>query len=471
VTEIATETDSATTATNSETENASATETEQLNPADASISFAGSRAVGKGLLPFLLEAYGSSIDATTDITMGSDTETLVRYAGTDDTDQSSVYVSATRSGDATEALAKKEIVFGMTSRQINDDEVNRLTAAGLSDPRNSNYENTVAVDGIAIVTHPSNPLRELSMVDLSAIYRGQIDNWSQLGGADTPITVLAPEQGSDARRVFERVVFEGEDAGLAQQVSYTGEQSAAMAAAVEKDPLAIGYLGFAFSEGLNRLDLTNECGDVYSATTFALKSEEYPLGRRLYFYNRADNTNTEAQRFLEFVLSPRADSAITSSGFVNLAVERVPLDPSRYEALYEGRNVQSMAQLEDDLKEDLKFWDRFSTTVRFQPDSFMLGNKELGDIKRLVSALSDLPQGTQIAAVGITDDVAANDDNLRMSRLRTQTVADAINSLANDNGFKVKIDTRYFSKMSPSFCEINANGRATNQRVEIWIRN
>jgi len=244
-----------------------------------------------------------------------------------------------------------------------------------------------------------------------------------------------------------------------------------MAAAVIKDPLAIGYVSFAFSEALKRLDLTNECGITASATPFAIKSEEYPLGRRLYFYNRADNTPDDAKRFLDYVMSPQADDVIAKSGFVNFAVERAPLDPARYSSLYAGRSADSMEPLADQLITDLTQWERFSTTLRFRPGSFILDRNEVDDINRLVNTLSELPEGTQVAAVGITDNLGKFDDNLRLSRLRTQTVADAINSTVRDRKFKVQIDTRYFSQMLPTACNSgDANGSANNRRVEIWIR-
>ena len=273
----------------------------------------------------------------------------------------------------------------MTSRQLRDEEVSRLITAGSSDLRNSDNETVIAVDSLAVVTHPSNPVNQLSLAQLGAIYLGQIDNWSQVGGPDAPITVLSRDDGSSTRGVFERVVFDGEEPPLAERVTYPGGDNPEMAAWVKDDLFAIGYVGFAYADGLKQLDLTSECGIIYTATPFAVKTEEYPFGRRLYLYNRADNTPEEAKNFLDYVLSPDADDAIAQSNFVNFAVERVPLSPSRYDGLYEGLNVPSVAQLANQLKGDLRLWDRLSTTVRFRSGSFRLDKKELNDINRLVS--------------------------------------------------------------------------------------
>jgi len=369
-------------------------ETESVDPANARISFAGSDTVGIGLLPFLLEDYADSLDASAQTDILSETETFVRYVGPADQELSSIYVNATGSGDAADALETKAAIFGMTSRPLDNEEARRLIAAGSSDLRNSENETVIAVDSLAVITHPSNSVKALSLAEIGAIYLGKIDNWSQVGGANAPITVLSREDGSSTRGVFESAVFDGEQPTLAERVTYPGGDNPEISAAVKNDPLAIGYVGFAYSEGLNRLDLTSECGITSTATPFAVKTEEYPLGRRLYLYNRADNTPEEASRFLEYVLSPDADDAIASSNFVNFSIERNPLNPSRYDGLYEGLSEPSIAQLADQLKADLNLWDRFSTTVRFRSGSFRLDKKELNDIDRLVSTLSELPQGT-----------------------------------------------------------------------------
>jgi len=446
------------------------TKPEPLAPVDARFSFAGSDTIGLGLLPFLLEDYASKLNASVENKVISDSESLVNYTDSDDNESGSVYISATRSGDAISALETKATVFGMTSRQINNEEARRLSAAGSGDLRNSEHEHVIALDSLAVITHPSNPISGLSMVDLAAIYNGQIDSWSQVGGPDLPITVLSREDGSGTRSAFESIVFGGEKPVLADYIVYPGGDNAAIAAAVKKDPLAIGYVSFAFSDGLNRLNLTGECGITSEATSFAVKTEEYPLARRLYFYNREDNIPEEAKHFLEYVLSPDADEAITESDFVNFAIERKPVDPARYNGLYEGRNKQSMEQLSAQRIDDLNRWDRFSTTVRFRAGSFIMANKARSDIDRLVNTLSELPEGTQIAAVGFTDNVGRFEDNLRMSRLRAQSVADVLNSIARERRLKVKIDTRYFSELSPADCKANTSGHAINRRVEIWIR-
>ncbi len=470
VAEAETEPETPTGAVEAESEPVAVAQTQSSGPENARVSFAGSDTVGLGLLPFLLDDYADSINATAQTEVISDTETFVRYVGPNETELNSIYVNSTGSGDATDALETKAAVFGMMSRRIKDEEVSRMIAAGSRDLRNTDNETVIAVDSLAVITHPSNPVKELSLAELGAIYLGQIDNWSQVGGIDAPITVLSRDDGSSTRGVFENAVFDGGEPQLAERVTYPGGDNPEIAAWVKGDPLAIGYVGFAFSEGLNRLDLTSTCGIIHKATPFAVKTEEYPLGRRLYLYNRQDNTPAEATNFLDYILSPEADEAIAQSRFVNFAVERATLSPSRYDEQYEDLVVPSIALLANQLRDDLSSWDRLSTTVRFRSGSFRLGKKERNDIDRLVSALSELPAGTQIAAVGFADDIGPFDANLRLSQVRAQTVADAIKTVAVNSAIDVQVDTRAFSELSPSVCNTAGIGRAINRRVEIWIR-
>ena len=402
----------------------------------------------------------------------SDTETLTRYISPNGTEVSSIYINATGSGDAADALETKSSVFGMTSRPMRDAEAQRLIASGATDLRNSEYETVIAVDSLAVVTNPANPVRELSIEEIGAIYLGLIDNWSQVGGLDAPINVLSRDDGSSTRGVFENVVFDGQEPALAQRVNYPGGDNPEMANAVKADPFAIGYVGFAYSDGLTRLDLTSGCGITYSATSFAVKTEEYPLSRRLYLYNRPDNITPEATRFLNYVLSKDADDAIAQSNFVNFAVEKKAHGSKRTDSLYDGLDLQSPEQLRlaKQMKVDLSLWDRLSTTVRFNTGSSRLGKKELNDIERLVSSLSDMPANTRLMVVGFTDDVGSFELNTQLSDARSKTVADVIRAVASERAIAVQIDTRSFSELSPSVCNTDANGRAINRRVEIWVR-
>ncbi|WP_411891135.1 substrate-binding domain-containing protein [Yoonia sp. SDW83-1] len=442
----------------------------RVNPASARVRFAGSDTVGLGLLPYLMEDYADFLGATAQKTDLSETETYMRYVNASGVEVTSLFANSTGSGDAFDALEVRGAEFGMASRPAKDSEAARLIAAGAGEVRNTENETVIAVDSLAVITHPSNPVRDLSMGEIGAIYLGQITNWSQVGGPNAPITVLSREDGSSTRGVFEKAVFSGEEPPLAARVTYPGGDNPEMAAAVRNDPYAIGYVGFAYSEGLNRLDLTSECGITSTATSFAVKTEEYPLGRRLYLYNRPDNLPSDARRFLQYALSPEADDAIAQSSFVNFAVERTVQPRSRIDNLFRDLVDQSEFRLASQLRDDLRDWDRLSTTIRFPTGSSALGKKELNDIDRLIAYLEDLPNGTRVAIVGFADSVGGFENNVRLSGRRALSVAQTISSIGGDRLSGISFERRAYGELAPSVCNTEANGRTINRRVELWVR-
>ncbi len=449
---------------------ATAPAAQQINPNSARVRFAGSDTVGLGLLPFLMEDYASYLGATAQTNVISETETYMRYVSASGSEITSLFANSTGSGDAFDALEVRGAEFGMTSRPAKDSEAERMIAAGAGDLRGTDNETVIAVDSLAVITHPSNPVRDLSMAEIGGIYLGQITNWSQVGGPNAPITVLSREDGSSTRGVFEKAVFSGEEPPLAARVTYPGGDNPEMAAAVRNDPNAIGYVGFAYSEGLNRLDLTSECGITSTATPFAVKTEEYPLGRRLYLYNRPDNLPSDAQRFLQYALSPDADDAIAQSSFINFAVERTAQPQSRFDNLYRELANQNEFRLASQLRDDLTEWDRLSTTVRFPTGSSALGKKELNDIERLISYLEDLPAGTRVAIVGFADSVGGFENNVRLSGRRALSVAQTIDAVGGNRLADIEFESRAYGELAPSVCNTNENGRTINRRVELWVQ-
>ena len=65
----------------------------------------------------------------------------------------------------------------------------------------------IAQDGIAIITHPDNPIQSLALDEVRAIYQGELDNWDSLGGIAIPIVPILPSKDSAIRLEFERLVF------------------------------------------------------------------------------------------------------------------------------------------------------------------------------------------------------------------------------------------------------------------------
>ncbi|WP_458457210.1 phosphate ABC transporter substrate-binding protein [Pseudobutyrivibrio sp.] len=138
-----------------------------------------------------------------------------------------VTVEYTGSGAGLESLGAGSVDIGNASRGLNDEE----KAKGL-------VENIVAIDGIAVITEKSNGVTDVSAETLSKIYTGEITNWSELGGSDSPIVVIGREAGSGTRDAFEELLEVKDVCKYAQELDSTG----AVLAKIASTPGAIGYV-------------------------------------------------------------------------------------------------------------------------------------------------------------------------------------------------------------------------------------
>jgi phosphate transport system substrate-binding protein len=440
--------------------------------AAADVRFAGSGTVGEGVMPLLMSGYAGFLNAEASITNtqveGQMLASLVGDGGFGD-DIGSFLVTSTTSGDAFTALLNKEAAIGMASRRIRPDEARALRDAGLGNMVSPDQEHIIAADSLVIIVNPSNKVQSIGVEDLRRIYSGAYDNWSQLGGDDMPITVVTRAEGSDTADVFNSRVFE-DGAPPVPANAIVADENEGVALAVNNDPSAVGYVGYAFQRGAKPLQLVNECGISSEPDSFAAKTEEYSLQRRLYLYNGADIDQT-SRDFLTFVQSEDADGVIAKAGFIDLGVERrtQSMDSARATTLlntqvdaFEGNVIRTL------LAEMINF-DRLSSTFRFRLGSSNLDERARLDMERLTNYLEGMPSGTTVAMVGFTDDIGAFESNQRLSQQRAESVADELRAYAGDRLSGIQFKTSGFGEIAPSACNTSETGRGINRRVEVWI--
>ncbi|MEP4194737.1 MAG: phosphate ABC transporter substrate-binding/OmpA family protein [Aliishimia sp.] len=441
--------------------------------AKADFTIAGSDAVGLGLMPLLLEGYASFLDAEATVVSTNDpSEIFASFVGDGGfgDDLSSYLVSSTKSSNAFSSLLNEEAVIGMTSRRIKPDEARALKAAGGGNMVSPDQEHIIAVDGLVLITHPSNPISSLSVEQVADIYNGQIKNWSQVGGADLPITLVGRQDGSGTRSVFEDRIYG--DSGTGDAGVTIAKDGNEVASIVNADTGAIGYTGFAFTRGAKPLSLVNECGITMTPDAFSAATEEYALQRRLYLYNRADAGAEGVDEFLTFATSEQADSVIRKAGFVDLGVrEREQgADSDRAISMRSANLDDYEAQHAEQMMDQMKNYDRLSTTFRFRVASSRLDERARFDMKRLASYLADKPSGTEIVMVGFTDDVGSFEANQELSGDRAQVVVRQMKEIAPELVDRVKFSTKGYGEIAPVACNVSDSGRAINRRVEVWVK-
>ncbi len=211
----------------------------------------------------------------------------------------SVTVEYTGSGAGLESLAAGSVDMGNASRHLKEEE----TSAGA-------VENVVAIDGIAVITDKDNEVTDVSAEDLAKIYKGEITNWSELGGQDEAIVVIGREAGSGTRDAFEELLDVADACQYAQELDSTGGVLAKVAAT----PGAIGYVS---------LDVVDDTIQTVSLDGVAPTEEnilagDYLLSRPFVMATNGEisEQNELVQTWFDYVNSEDGKNVISSVGLI-----------------------------------------------------------------------------------------------------------------------------------------------------------
>jgi len=250
---------------------------------------------------------------------GSDTivNLALAWAEAYQPDHPDIRISVTGGGSGTgiAALINGTVDIANASRRIKDEERELAEANGVSP-----VEFVVARDAIAVVVHPSNPIDELSIAQISAIYSGRINNWRELGGEDRPIVRLSRETNSGTHVYFlEEVLRQGDkdDDTLFSMNTLLMPSSEGIGAEVRQNPNAIGYDGLGYvTEGMKVIAVARDPEGPYvmpSAQT--VNNGSYPIARDLYMYTVGEPSG-HVRAYLEWIAGPEAQEIVIELGFV-----------------------------------------------------------------------------------------------------------------------------------------------------------
>lgn len=203
--------------------------------------------------------------------------------------------------------------IAMASREVTDTERSKYETAD----RKFN-EILVGYDGIVVAVSPQiyeAGVRALTKEQVRMIYAGEISNWKDLGGPDRKIYAIARRAGSGTRDTFNEVIMgskEAETLGVSTEAADNSE----VKTAIKGSDKAIGYLGYSYAaDGA----VKGVALDGVEPTVDNIKSGEYPLARKLYFYTLGRPT-PGAQAFIDFVLSSRGQALAEKTGYIPVRV-------------------------------------------------------------------------------------------------------------------------------------------------------
>ena len=165
-----------------------------------------------------------------------------------------------------------------------------------------------AVDGVAAVVHPNNPVRELSSKQLRGIFSGRITNWKEVGGPDHAITLYTRDEASGTRKVFWKKALAKEPITASANVVVS---NGAMKTATANDPFAIGYVSVGYlDDSVAPITLDGVLPSLENVRT-----GKYPVARGLYSLTRGEPKGL-ARLFLDFLFSPTGQQIIADKGFI-----------------------------------------------------------------------------------------------------------------------------------------------------------
>ncbi len=440
-------------------------------PADRKFGIHGSRTVGTHLIPNLLQGYAAKIGATYEMFDDNPKERIVRLTAADGAVIAEIDLQTKGSGSAFPGLATGVADIGMADRRMKEDDITKLKEGTLADLRDTRDEVILGLDGIVVLVHPSNPLQNITFEELSRIYSGEVTNWSQIGGADQPITLHSFPDGSGDRSIFLARALE--PYGKTElETAVEHEEYAEVPAAVIQDPGAIGFLGRAFrGDQVKALPIREQCGLVSPPTNFRMKTEGYAMSRRIYLYRDPAGVNPVAQDLIDFALTPEGQQIIIDSGFVDRELEGQRLADMAVEISHAKTEPDFNQRAFDSLTARLGDAERLSVAFRFEFSKAALDPLSIRAVDEFAARLAAGDYaGREILVVGFADSVGSFEQNDRLALRRARNVAALIGEKIGAGAAGPDLTPVSFGELLPYLCNEDEFGRDANRRVEIWVR-
>jgi len=206
------------------------------------------------------------------------------------------------SGTGIAALINGTIDIADASREMKPEELAQLSTA---------TKTAVARDGIAVVVNAANSVEDISLGDLGKIYRGEITNWKDVGGADAPIVLVSRDSSSGTYEYFKEAVV-GKDKEFAKSAKLLASTQA-IVDEVKANPNAIGYIGVGYESS----DIKVVKVDGVASSVATVLDGTYELSRDLYVYT-AKAPEGLAKAYIDWIVSADGQAIVKDQGFVPL---------------------------------------------------------------------------------------------------------------------------------------------------------
>ena len=409
----------------------------------------GSNTIGAALGPALVEGLMREQGLHKIHREAPDTANELRVVGeTVQGRRVAVDIAAHGSSTGFTALKNASADLAASSRPIKDSEREALQSLG--DLKQPDAEQVIAIDGLAIILHPQNPLNQLDTEQLARIFSGEVSTWEALGGRGGPIHLYARDDQSGTYDTFNELVLAGRGKTLSNTAKRF-ESSEQLSDAVSLDPQGIGFIGLPYVRQAKAVAIADGQSQAMLPLDSLIATEDYPLSRRLFFYLPPTGHNPWAEALVVFTQGHQGQAIVAANGFIAQTVQAMTVTPNvlmpeGYQAL--SRHAQ-----------------RLLVNFRFEEGSATLDNKARQDLSRVLDYIKQHGKTRrQVTLAGFGD---AKSDPARadlLSKLRAMAVRRELVK----SGVVLR-EVRGFGAEMPVAANSADEGRIRNRRVEVWV--
>ena len=383
-----------------------------------------------------------------------------------------------------EALLRGQTDFWMAARQVREPDLEAMRKKGVPTvPTVAQFiqpgiENVIALSALTVIVQAKNPVSALSYQQLRDIFAGNTTNWGQVGGPpNLPIGIYSPEPSMATADIFCALVLENRDTlkcldSFPRLAGPRVLQMDDLSDAVAADPAGIGFIDFAARRNARLVALGTECGVGIEPSLFRIKTDEYPLTRKHYFYSLPGRPlSPAAKEFLQLTLGPVGQAVAASAGLVSLTPDLADPDygvertDGVRDAMDGGRTRVRAADARA-FQTATADSDRLTITFRFQTGTNNLDSRAEADIVRLTELMHQPRYSqSQLALIGFSAAAGDYNDNRTLSKERADAVRDRLVAA----GVKI-VSSTGVGPAGAAACNLDPNASTLNQRVEVWVQ-
>jgi phosphate transport system substrate-binding protein len=418
------------------------------------ISISGDQAVINQLLIPLLESYSFSLDANIETSIETDAKSNIKIVGADEQEFANISINATNDSET--------------------DQYTLLMKSGTIDVISSSEEQAsitpVAADALIAVTSDTNAVRSISLKALQDVLSGTVKNWKAIGGPDVTINVYLPSESSSLSSIAKEMGFDLTSSGSVERFDDLEELSKAVA----NDPYGLGFVNFANLRTTRALPILGNCGAYVQPTAFNIATGSYPASFYHYVQTNSETPPIFAREFLSYLGEAPAKSMVDRQGYPSLSVFENGLENQGNRVVHGLLSTAKSVPVTEfrSMLNTLNGARQLSTVLRFKPGTTDLDPQSSAALEALVSDLFLGNYADQtILAVGFTEAEGSTGENKRSSKAAAQLISRYIKDAdSGDLLADLQIEVYGFGEASPLACEDAPDGAATNNRVEIWVK-